>query len=114
MVLSIVALVAVGSATAAGCATGAEPATGEATEALAPDCFTNAEWNAIEKLSPLPALPVDTTNKYADSSAAASLGHRLFFDKRIAGPIQQGTHAEGQLGAIGQTEKIACSDCHAP
>lgn len=85
---------------------------GEATEAVT---FSNAEWHTIESLSPLPAQPpVDTTNEYADSPAAATLGHKLFFDKRIAGPIQAGTPAEGQLGAIGETGKIACADCHQP
>lgn len=88
-----------------------DEAVAEAEEAVS---FSAAELALVATLSPLPAPPVDTTNKYADSPAAATLGHKLFFDKRIAGPIQQGTLAEGQLGAIGDTEKIACSDCHNP
>src|SRR6478736_1339220 len=76
--------------------------------------FSPAEWAIIKTLSPLPALPVDTTNKYRDSAAAALLGQKLFFDPRLSGPIQTGTPAEGQLGAIGEKYKIACSNCHMP
>jgi cytochrome c peroxidase len=57
---------------------------------------------------------VDTTNKYRDSPAAALLGQKLFFEPRLAGPIQTGTRQEGQLGAIGETGKIACRNCHMP
>ncbi|MDP8981753.1 MAG: hypothetical protein M3O35_14320 [Acidobacteriota bacterium] len=62
----------------------------------------------------MPDLPVDLTNKYRDSPAAALLGQKLFFEPRLAGPIQTGTPAEGQLGAIGETGKIACRNCHMP
>jgi cytochrome c peroxidase len=79
-----------------------------------PDNFTASEWRTINTMSPIPDLPVDTTNKYADSAAAAALGQALFFDPRIAGPIQNGTPAEGQLGAIGDKFKIACANCHMP
>ena len=78
------------------------------------DGFSPQEWAIINTLSPLPALPVDTTNKYRDSPAAALLGQKLFFEPRLAGPIQTGTPAEGQLGAIGETGKIACRNCHMP
>lgn len=97
-----------------------EGSTNETTEALEQGASLSSSeqaqtnWTALRKLSPLPAVPVDTTNKYADSAAAAKLGQMLFFDKRIAGPIQAGTRAEGQLGNIGDREKIACSDCHQP
>ena len=73
-----------------------------------------AEWQTIKSLSPLPALPVDTTNKYRDSEAAALLGQKLFFEPRLSGPIQAGTRQEGQLGAIGDKYKIACRHCHMP
>ena len=78
------------------------------------DGFTASEWNVLHTLSPLPGLPVDTTNKYRDSSAAALLGQKLFFEPRLSGPIQTGTRAEGQLGAIGEKGKIACRNCHMP
>jgi cytochrome c peroxidase len=76
--------------------------------------FSSAEWAQLHTLSPLPDLPTDTTNKYADSPAAAKLGQKLFFDPRLSGPIQTGTKAEGQLGAIGDVHKIACRNCHMP
>jgi cytochrome c peroxidase len=111
MALSVVILAAAVASIASGYGSHEEPANGQAAAADADD-FSSAQWSTIETLSPLPAPPVDTTNKYSDSRTAAALGHRLFFDKRIAGPIQEGTPAEGQLGPIGATEKIACSDCH--
>jgi hypothetical protein len=76
--------------------------------------FSPQEWAIIKTLSPLPDLPVDTTNKYRDSQAAALLGQKLFFEPRLAGPIQTGTPQEGQLGAIGDKYKIACRNCHMP
>ena len=76
--------------------------------------FSAAEWSTIHTLSPLPALPTDTTNKYADSPAAALLGQKLFFEPRLSGPIQAGTRKEGQLGDIGDKGKIACRNCHMP
>src|SRR5215467_5692727 len=76
--------------------------------------FSAEEWAIVKTLSPLPALPVDTTNKYRDSPAAALLGQKLFFDPRLSGPIQAGTPQEGQLGAVGEAGKIACRNCHMP
>lgn len=78
------------------------------------DGFSRQEWAIIHTLSPLPDLPVDKTNKYADSPAAALLGQKLFFEPRLSGPIQTGTPQEGQLGAIGEKGKIACRNCHMP
>ena len=79
-----------------------------------PANFSPQEWAIIKTLSPLPDLPVDLTNKYRDSHAAALLGQKLFFEPRLSGPIQTGTPAEGQLGAIGEKGKIACRNCHMP
>lgn len=78
------------------------------------DGFSPQEWAVIRTLSPLPDLPVDTTNKYRDSPAAALLGQKLFFEPRLSGPIQTGTPQEGQLGNIGDKYKIACRNCHMP
>jgi len=78
------------------------------------DGFSPKEWAIIRSLSPLPGLPVDTTNKYRDSDAAALLGQKLFFESRLSGPIQEGTAQEGQLGNIGDKYKIACRNCHMP
>ena len=86
---------------------------GQTSNAI-PDGFTPQDWSIIKTLSPLPDLPIDTTNKYSDSAAAAALGQKLFFEPRLSGPIQTGTPQEGQLGAIGDKYKIACRNCHMP
>jgi cytochrome c peroxidase len=75
--------------------------------------FTAEEWARVETLSPLPDVPAEPTNRYADDPAAAALGQRLFFEKRFGGPIQiaaDGTN--GGLGAEGETGVTACVDCH--
>ncbi len=59
-------------------------------------------------MSPLPALPVDTTNMYADSAAAAAFGQRLFFDEKFSGPLK----IASDLGGVGATQKISCKSCH--
>ena len=79
-----------------------------------PDGLTSQEWAVVKTLSPLPSLPVDTTNKYRNSGTAALLGQKLFFEPRLSGAIQTGTPDEGQLGAIGEKYKIACRNCHMP
>ena len=69
---------------------------------------------AVKALSPLPALPADTTNMYAESAAAATLGQKLFFDKRYSGPLKALANTEvNPLGAAGATGKVACATCHA-
>jgi hypothetical protein len=45
--------------------------------------FTASDLSLIHTLSPLPPLPADTTNKYADSPAAAMLRQKLFFDPPV-------------------------------
>ncbi|MFO0579415.1 MAG: cytochrome c peroxidase [Polyangia bacterium] len=82
-------------------------------DALVDDMFTSAEWDKIKTLSPLPDVPKDTTNKYADSAAAAKLGQSLFFDKRYSGPIIVGSDGtNGGNGQVGETGKVACASCH--
>jgi cytochrome c peroxidase len=75
--------------------------------------FTAAEIAAMGKLSPLPAPPADPTNAFADNAAAAVLGQRLFFDKAFSGPIVVADVANGGLGAVDDTGKVACVSCHA-
>ncbi|HET8892098.1 MAG TPA: cytochrome c peroxidase [Candidatus Angelobacter sp.] len=104
-------LVALGLLSAWLLSAGAKPA---AQPAIDSDIFSPADRALIATLSPLPELPVDTTNKYRDSAAAALLGQKLFFEPRLSGPIQTGTPQEGQLGAIGEAGKIACRNCHMP
>ncbi len=59
--------------------------------------FTEEELIAILRLSPVPPVPPDPTNQYADDERAATLGHRLFFDARLS--------ANGQ---------VSCATCHDP
>ena len=61
-------------------------------------------WSAEERamlrslsLASLGSPPADPSNRYADDSAAAALGHRLFFDTRLSG-----------------NGRVACATCHVP
>ncbi|MDQ3032288.1 MAG: hypothetical protein M3Y87_07725 [Myxococcota bacterium] len=70
--------------------------------------FTGAEVAIIATLSPLPELPPDPTNAYADDPAAAALGHALFFDARYSGPLA----VASDLGEVGDRGRVACASCH--
>jgi len=75
--------------------------------------FTQQEWTQIQTLSPLPAVPADPTNARAGSSAAATLGQKLFFEKSFSGALAVGNDGtNGGLGNVGDTGKISCSECH--
>ncbi|HEX5829406.1 MAG TPA: cytochrome c peroxidase [Gemmatimonadaceae bacterium] len=61
-------------------------------------------WSAEERamlrslsLASLGPLPVDPSNRYADDTVAARLGHRLFFDRRLS-----------------STGTVSCASCHLP
>ena len=78
------------------------------------DPLTPAERAAIGQLSPLPAVPADTTNRFADDAHAAALGQMLFFDKSYSGALAVGDDGtNGGLGMVGETGKVACASCHA-
>lgn len=77
------------------------------------DGFTNEEIAAMKQLSPLPALPPDPTNKYADDLKAAALGQMLFHDKSYSGGLVVGDDGtNGGLGAVGDAGKVSCKSCH--
>ena len=59
--------------------------------------YTPEEQEKIHDLSPVPRIPKDATNAYADNEKAADLGQKLFFDKR--------------LSCAGQ---VSCASCHDP
>ena len=61
------------------------------------DVFTQEEFDRIQTLGPLGPVPPDPTNRYADDPAAAALGQRLFFERRLS--------ADG---------RVACASCHDP
>lgn len=75
--------------------------------------LTPDEAAAVRTMSPLPAVPANSTNQYADNPAAATLGQKLFFDKRYSGPLAVGDDmTNGGLGPMGEAGKIACASCH--
>jgi hypothetical protein len=59
-------------------------------------------------MSPLPGVPADPTNAYADSAAAAALGQRLFFDEKFSGKLK----IASDLGAVDDAAKVSCKSCH--
>jgi cytochrome c peroxidase len=65
---------------------------------------SRSRWTAEERailrslsLSSLEPVPADASNRYADDTAAARLGHRLFFDARLS-----------------STGAVSCASCHMP
>lgn len=58
--------------------------------------LTAEEVARIVRMSPLPALAPDPTNRFADDLGAAELGHRLFFDTRLS------------------PAGVSCATCHDP
>jgi cytochrome c peroxidase len=58
--------------------------------------FSEQDWRRIRRMSPVPPLPPDPTNRYADEPQAAAFGRVLFHDD--------------SLSRDGHT---ACSSCHA-
>src|SRR5262245_546287 len=76
--------------------------------------LTPEERAAVQPLT-LPVLAADPTNRVADDPDAAALGHQLFFDPRYAGPLAIADDgANGGLGAVGQSGRVACASCHDP
>ena len=59
-------------------------------------------------MSPLPAVPADPTNAFADNAAAATLGQRFFFDEQFSGAIV----VTNDLGAKDDLHKVSCKSCH--
>lgn len=59
--------------------------------------FSALEQATIFKLSPLPPIPADPSNKWSDDPKAAHFGQYMYYETRIS--------ANGQ---------VACASCHAP
>jgi len=72
------------------------------------DALTPAERARAQTLSPLLNVEPETSNQFANDAAAATLGQKFFFERSIAGPIK----IASDLGAVGDTGKISCGDCH--
>jgi cytochrome c peroxidase len=80
--------------------------------------LTEAERSSLATLSPetLPPPPPDVSNRFADQSAAAAFGQKLFFDPGFSGKLLDGDDdgSPNTLGVKGDTGKVACAGCHAP
>ena len=61
------------------------------------DAFVERELRRILRMSPLPELPPDPSNRVAEDAAAVAFGKRLFFDRRLSGK-----------------RDISCATCHNP
>ena len=105
-------------ATALIVATGCGSSPNDPPPAETPPGFTDAQWTALQALSPvtLPAAPADVTNRFADNPAAATFGQKLFYDPSFSGPLLDADNTGGpqSLGVQGQTGAVACAGCHVP
>lgn len=80
-------------------AQGAEPAKPAISRDRLPaelSALSDEEVARIARMSPLPALAPDPTNRFAENRDAAALGHRLFFDTRLS------------------PKGVSCATCHDP
>ena len=59
--------------------------------------YSPEELEKIYELSPVPKLPLDKTNAFADNEKAAAFGKILFFDKRLS-----------------CAQNVSCATCHDP
>lgn len=101
----------VGGGGAAG-TTGGYPDGGSDADPLVP-ALTTEEAATVRTMSPLPPVPANSTNQYADNGQAATLGQRLFFEKRYSGALAVGSDGmNGAVGAVGETGKLSCASCH--
>lgn len=80
--------------------------------------FTEAELAVLATLryDDGALAPVDPSNRVSDDPAARAFGQRLFFDRRLSGPLIDGDNdgSDGTLGRIGEAGRASCADCHVP
>jgi cytochrome c peroxidase len=78
------------------------------------EVLTAVELTLAHSFSPLPGVPADPTNAFADDARAATLGQRLYFDPAYSGALAVGTDGgNGGLGNVSERGKVACVSCHA-
>ncbi|HEY5939137.1 MAG TPA: cytochrome c peroxidase [Kofleriaceae bacterium] len=75
------------------------------------DVFTEEEWELVSQFGPLPEPRINTTNRYADSEAAAVFAQRLFFEKAYSNRL---ILSDGTLGVVGDKGRVSCASCHDP
>lgn len=78
--------------------------------------FSDSERDILDTLSPLPGVPDDPTNAYADNPDAAALGQKLFFETRYSGALSDANDCTdcGSVGDPGDTHLMGCAQCHMP
>lgn len=82
-------------------------------EPLIDDTFTEDEWRYLSVEFRLPEPDTCPTGMARDTcDDLAVLGQRLFFTTKISGPIAVDDPLA--LGAVGETDKLACVSCHDP
>jgi cytochrome c peroxidase len=75
------------------------------------DGFSAEQWELVLELEPLKGPPPENPfNEYATDSAAAALGHKIFFDPAFSSEIR----LPGPSGEVGEAGKVACTTCHDP
>jgi cytochrome c peroxidase len=88
-----------------------------ACEVRPEDPFTDEEWRRLSTLSGLDPPPVDPTNRWCASAAAAALGQRLYFDPAFSGRSRQvdSLRRPTTVGRapLGQPLRMSCASCHA-
>jgi cytochrome c peroxidase len=103
-----------GGGTAGSGGSGGGTAGGSAGGGADAGILTAAELAAARLQSPLPAVPTDPTNAFADNAAAAVFGQRLYFDRSYSGALAVGTDGgNGSPGDAGASGLVACVSCHA-
>ena len=88
---------------------------------LAAGCGVDADSSSLRaELAPLryddAPPPIDASNRFGHMPAAATLGHRLFFETRLSGPLLDPDNGAlaGSLGATGTPGLVSCASCHVP
>ena len=76
---------------------GLASSTARAQESAPATLLTEREQSLAREFSPLPPVPADPTNAYADDPRAARLGQAFFYDPGFSGPGD-----------------VSCSTCHEP
>ncbi len=75
------------------------------SEPLVDGVLTESEWASAQTFSRSHLRSLACTD-----CRDAELGHQLFFDKRLSGPIKTAS----DLGNVGEERRVACADCHDP
>lgn len=78
--------------------------------------FSASEKELFHTLSPLPGVPDDPTNRFADDPDAAALGQKLFFETRYSGALSDDNDCTdcGSVGEPGDEQVMGCAQCHIP